>query len=58
MTVRTVIVFRLRPDAALQDRDRLVDERSGEIFQVDTFTQDPAVVGVADVRVVTIRVAA
>jgi len=56
MTTREVVIFRLRPDAPLQDRDRLVDERSAEIFQVDTFTQDPSVVGVADIRVVTIRV--
>lgn len=55
-TIRTVVVFRLRPDAPVQDRDRFVDERSGEIFQVDTITQDPAVVGLADIRVVTLRV--
>lgn len=57
-TITDVTVFRLRPDAPVLDRDRLVDERTAEIFQVDTITQDPSVVGLADIRVVTIRVAA
>lgn len=55
-TIRTVVVFRLRPDAPIADRDRIVDERSGEVFQVDTITQDPSTVALADIRAVTLRV--
>ncbi len=58
MTVREVVVIRLRPGTDVQDRDRLVDERTGSIYQVDSLTQEGSVVGVADVRAVTIRVAA
>lgn len=57
-TIRSVFVVRLRPDAPVQDRDRLVDERSGDTYQVDTISQETSVVAVADIRVVTIRVAA
>lgn len=58
VTIRKVVVIRLRPDAPVQDRDRLVDERSGFIYQVDTITHEGAVVALSDVRVVTIRIAA
>lgn len=58
MTIREVTVIRLRPDVPVQDRDRLVDERTGFVYQVDTITNPAATVGLTDVRVVTIRIAA
>lgn len=58
MTVRSVFVVRLRPGAPVQDRDRLVDESSGHVYQVDTISQEASVVALADIRVVTIRIAA
>lgn len=57
-TIREVMVIRLRPTAPVQDRDRIVDERTGAIYQVDTISQEASVVGVADIRVVSIRIAA
>lgn len=57
-TIRSVFVVRLRPDAPVQDRDRLVDERSGDMYQVDTISQEASTVALADIRVVTIRITA
>ena len=57
-TIREVVVVRLRPDAPVQDRDRLVDERSGSVYQVDTISNESSVVGLSDIRVITIRIAA
>lgn len=57
-TIRSVFVVRLRPDAPVLDRDRLVDERSGDMYQVDTISQEASVVAAADIRAVTVRIAA
>jgi hypothetical protein len=57
-TIREVVVIRLRPDAPVQDRDRIIDERSGALYQVDTISTQGSVVGLADIRVTTIRIAA
>lgn len=57
-TIREVVVIRLRPDAPVQDRDRIVDERSGALYQVDTISTQGPIVGLADIRVTTIRIAA
>ena len=56
MTRREVTVVRLRPGTPVEDRDRLVDERSGLIYQVDTISAPLAVVDSPDLRVVMIRV--
>lgn len=58
MTIREVVVARLRPGADVRDRDRLVDESSGFTYQVDQITNPASVVGDADVRIVTVRIAA
>lgn len=58
MTITEVVVVRLRPDAPVQDRDRLVDERTGQIYQVDQLTQEGSVVGLADIRATCLRVSA
>jgi hypothetical protein len=57
-TITEVTIVRLRPDAPVQDRDRLVDEHNGQIYQVDQLTQEQPVVGVADIRATCLRVAA
>jgi hypothetical protein len=57
-TIREVTLIRLRPDAQVQDRDRLVDEQTGAMYQVDTITTESSTVGVNDIRVVTIRITA
>lgn len=50
--------IRLRPGADVIEQDRLVDERSGAVYQVtDVFTPS-RLVGLADVRVHAIRVGA
>ncbi len=58
MTIREVVAVRLRPGAPVRDRDRLVDERTGAVYQVDEIFTEASVVGAADIRLVTIRVAA
>jgi hypothetical protein len=58
LSIQEVTIVRLRPDAPVQDRDRLVDESTGLIYQVDTITQEASVVGKADIRATCLRVAA
>jgi hypothetical protein len=58
MTIREVTRFRGRPNLELLDRDRITDERTGDVYQVDTLTPSPSVVGVADVKAVLVRVTA
>lgn len=58
MTIREVVVARLRPGTDVRDRDRLVDERTSAVYQVDTVSAPASVVGAADVRAVTVRVSA
>jgi hypothetical protein len=57
-TIREVTVVRLRPNAQVQDRDRLVDESTGSMYQVDTISNEASVIGLADIRVTTIRITA
>lgn len=56
LSIRTISTCRLRPNADLRDRDRVVDERTSRIYQVDTISNEPAVVGLADIRAVLVRV--
>jgi len=56
MTVREVFRFRGRPDLVLQDRDRITDEVTGSVFQVDTISPSPSVIGVADTKAILVRV--
>ena len=58
MTVREVTRFRARPDLVLKDRDRIVDEVTGSVYQVDTISPSPSVVGIADTKAILIRVTA
>ena len=58
LTITDVTIVRLRPDAPVQDRDRLVDELTGLIYQVDTLSQEGSVVGLADIRATCLRVSA
>lgn len=55
-TIRTVTVCRLRPGVDIRDRDRILDQRTGFRYQVDTVSSEPAVIGLADLRVVTFRI--
>jgi hypothetical protein len=55
-TIRTVTICRLRPTVDLRNRDRVRDERTGAIYQVDTISNEPSVIGLADIRAVTIRI--
>jgi hypothetical protein len=56
LSIRTVSMLRMRPSTDLQDRDRVVDDRTGHVFQVDTVNHEPAVVGLADVRATLVRI--
>lgn len=56
MSVRDVTRMRARPDLALRDRDRVVDELSGLVYQVDTVTTPSTVIGMADVLATLVRV--
>lgn len=57
---RTTLVetfsIRLRPDADIREGDRLVDQRSGAVFQVQDVFNPRSVVGFADVRVTAVQV--
>lgn len=55
-TIREVVVIRLRPGTPVLDRDRITDERTGAVYQVDTVSTPGSVIGAADVRAVTIRI--
>jgi Phage head-tail joining protein len=58
-TIREITVVRFRPDAPVQDRDRLVDElQDGVMYQVDSITREASVVGLADIRCSCIRITA
>lgn len=57
MTVREVTRLRARPQLDLQDRDRITDERTGVVYQVDTITTPSSVTHAADIRATLIRLA-
>lgn len=51
--------IRLRPDADVQEGDRLQDETRTElIYQVQSVSNPPGVVGMADLRVTAVRTGA
>lgn len=50
--------IRLRPTADVTEDDRLVDERTGAVYQVRTIHHPRSVVGLADVRVTAVRTGA
>lgn len=50
--------IRLRPGIDVQEGDRLVDERTGERYQVRDVHHAPTVVGIADVRVTAVQAGA
>src|SRR5690606_24421717 len=50
--------IRLRPGTDVVEDDRLVDERTGAIYQVRACYTPPEIVGLVDVRVHAVRVAA
>jgi hypothetical protein len=56
MTVREVTRLRGRPLLDIKDRDRVVDEMDGTVYQVDTVRPTRAVAHLADVRAVLLRV--
>lgn len=49
---------RLRPNADVTEGDRLRDERTGHVYQVREVANPARLVGVPDVRVTAVRVAA
>lgn len=50
--------IRLRPGTDVTEDDRLVDERTGAIYQVRSVINPQTVVGIADVRVIAVRAGA
>lgn len=50
--------IRLRPTADVTEDDRLLDERTGAVYQVRTIHHPRTVVGLADVRVTAVRTGA
>ncbi len=50
--------IRLRPGSPVQEGDRLIDERTGEKYQVRDVHHAPSLVGAADVRVTAVQVGA
>jgi len=59
---RTTLVeeyrIRFRPGVGVREEDRLVDERTGVVYQVKDVHHPPAVGGKADVRVRAVKVGA
>lgn len=50
--------IRLRPGTDVLEDDRLLDERTGAVYQVRAIYTPPNLVGLVDVRAVAVRVAA
>lgn len=55
-TIVRQVTGRARPDADIQEQDRLRDERSGSIYLVEAVSRPSSPVGMADVRLVLRRV--
>lgn len=47
--------IRFRPDAGITENDRLLDKRTGAVYQVRAVFSPQAVVGLADQRVIAVR---
>jgi hypothetical protein len=56
--VLELFTIRLRPGADVREDDRLVDERTGAVYQARAIYSPHPFVGLADVRVVAVRTGA